>query len=45
LDGEYKTKEFDFAMLIPGFTGAGIKAYDKKAEDILQKYLLQRTIL
>jgi sulfide:quinone oxidoreductase len=34
LDGEEHTKEFDFAMLIPGFAGAGMKAYDKKGEDI-----------
>ena len=34
LDGENKTKEFDFAMLIPGFTGQGIKAFDKKGEEI-----------
>jgi sulfide:quinone oxidoreductase len=37
LDGEYKTKEFDFAMLIPGFAGAGMKAFDKKGEDITSK--------
>ena len=37
LEGEYKTKEFDFAMLIPGFTGAGMKAYDKNGEDISSK--------
>ncbi|MCF6240878.1 MAG: hypothetical protein L3J74_05980 [Bacteroidales bacterium] len=37
LEGEYKTKEFDFAMLIPGFTGAGMKAYDKNGKDITSK--------
>ncbi len=37
LDGEYKSKEFDFAMLIPGFAGAGMKAYDKSGEDITSK--------
>ena len=37
LEGEYKTKEFDFAMLIPGFTGAGMKAFNKKGEDITSK--------
>lgn len=37
LDGEYHTKEFDFAMLIPGFAGAGMKAYDKNNEDISSK--------
>ncbi len=34
LDGEYKTEPFDFAMLIPGFAGAGIKAFNKNDEDI-----------
>jgi len=34
LDGEYHTKEFDFAMLIPSFAGAGMKAYNKLEEDI-----------
>ncbi len=37
LDGEYKSKEFDFAMLIPGFAGAGMKAYDKSGADITSK--------
>ncbi len=34
LDGEEKSVEFDFAMLIPGFAGAGMKAYNKSDEDI-----------
>ena len=34
LKGEFHTKDFDFAMLIPGFTGAGMKAFNKKGEDI-----------
>ncbi len=34
LNGEYHTKEFDFAMLIPGFAGAGMKAYNKENVDI-----------
>lgn len=37
LDGEEKTAEFDFAMLIPGFSGQPIKAFDKKGEDITSK--------
>ncbi len=37
LSGEYKTQEFDFAMLIPGFAGAGIKAFDKENKDITEK--------
>ena len=34
LRGEYHTKQFDFAMLIPGFSGAGMKAYNKQNKDI-----------
>ena len=34
LAGEYKTQEFDFAMLIPGFAGAGIKGFDKEDKEI-----------
>jgi sulfide:quinone oxidoreductase len=34
LDGDYKQESFDFAMLIPGFSGHGMKAYNKNNEDI-----------
>ncbi len=34
LDGEKKSIEFDFSMLIPGFAGAGLKAFNKNDEDI-----------
>lgn len=37
LDGKEHTKEFDFAMLIPGFSGQGFKAFDKNGEDITSK--------
>lgn len=37
LRGEKHIKEFDFAMLIPGFAGAGMKAYDKSGTDISSK--------
>nr|WP_319571458.1 FAD-dependent oxidoreductase [uncultured Draconibacterium sp.] len=37
LDGEEKTVEFDFAMLIPGFSGQPFKAFDKQGEDITPK--------
>jgi sulfide:quinone oxidoreductase len=37
LDGEYKSETFDFAMLIPTFSGHGFKAYDKKGGDITEK--------
>jgi len=34
LDGTYHEHNFDFAMLIPGFAGAGLKAFNKNDEDI-----------
>ncbi len=34
LDGEMKSVGFDFAMLIPAFSGAGLKAFNKAGEDI-----------
>ncbi len=37
LDGEYKTESFDFAMLIPAFSGHGFKAFNKTNEDITEK--------
>lgn len=37
LEGDYKTEEFDFAMLIPSFSGHGFKAYDKVNNDITDK--------
>ncbi len=40
LQGEYKEETFDFAMLIPGFCGQGIKAYDKTDQDITSKVFM-----
>lgn len=37
LDGEYKSEAYDFAMLIPAFSGHGFKAYNKNNEDITEK--------
>jgi sulfide:quinone oxidoreductase len=37
LDGSTHEETFDFAMLIPPFAGAGMKAYDKAGEDITSK--------
>jgi sulfide:quinone oxidoreductase len=34
LDGENKTIDFDFAMLIPAFSGVGLKAVGKNGDDI-----------
>lgn len=37
LEGEQKQEAFDFAMLIPAFSGHGFKAYDKEGGDITEK--------
>ena len=37
LDGDTKSESFDFAMLIPAFSGHGFKAYDKTNQDITDK--------
>ena len=37
MDGERKTQEFDFGMLIPQFTGQDFKALDKNGSDIYEK--------
>ena len=37
LNGEYKTEAFDFAMLIPAFSGHGFQAYDKSGANITEK--------
>ncbi len=34
LDGNSATQDYDFAMLIPGFSGVGLKSYDKEDNDI-----------
>ncbi|NDV17143.1 NAD(P)/FAD-dependent oxidoreductase [Muricauda sp. TY007] len=37
LEGEQKQESFDFAMLIPSFSGHGFKAYDKMGNDITDR--------
>jgi sulfide:quinone oxidoreductase len=37
LDGSFHELPFDFSMLIPPFTGVGLKAYDHSGEDITAK--------
>ncbi len=37
LDGKEHTLDYDFAMLIPGFAGAGLTAKNKQGEDITSK--------
>lgn len=34
LAGDQRTADFDFAMLLPPFTGVGIKAFDRQGADI-----------
>jgi sulfide:quinone oxidoreductase len=45
LRGEKHTKEFDFAMLIPGFSGSGMKAYAKDGTDISEKIFAANTMM
>lgn len=40
LDGEMLSQEFDFAMLIPSFSGVGLTAFDKSGNDITDKMFL-----
>lgn len=37
LDGQQKSIEFDFAMLIPAFSGQDFKAFDKEGKDISER--------
>ncbi len=37
LDGSEGEEDFDFAMLIPPFSGVGMKAFDKEGKDITDK--------
>ena len=37
LDGQFHELEFDFSMLIPPFSGVGLKAHNKVGEDITSK--------
>lgn len=37
LDGKEEKQKYDFAMLIPGFAGAGIKAFDSQDKDITEQ--------
>ena len=37
LEGEFKSETYDFAMLIPSFSGHGFKAYDKNENEITEK--------
>lgn len=34
LDGQFHELDFDFSMLIPPFSGVGLKAFDRQGEDI-----------
>lgn len=37
LEGEKKTLDFDFAMLLPPFNGVDLKAFDAEGDDITEK--------
>ncbi len=40
IDGTMHEESFDFAMLIPQFTGVGLKAYDKAGEEITDELFM-----
>lgn len=40
LNGEERTVDFDFAMLLPPFSGVGLKAFDKKGNDITSELFM-----
>jgi len=40
LDGSEGEETFDFAMLIPAFSGPGFTAFDKKGKDITGKLFM-----
>ena len=40
VDGSTGEESFDFAMLIPPFSGVGLKAYDKAGEEITDKLFM-----
>lgn len=37
IDGEHRSQRFDFAMLIPPFTGVGMRAYDRAGSDVTER--------
>lgn len=37
LEGEHKTQNFDFAMLLPPFAGVGLKAFNRSGEEITEQ--------
>ena len=40
LDGDEREAGFDFAMLLPPFSGVGLKAYDRQGADITSKVFM-----
>ena len=40
LEGEESTVDFDFAMLLPPFTGTGLQAFSKAGEDITSQFFM-----
>ncbi|HUY50112.1 MAG TPA: FAD/NAD(P)-binding oxidoreductase [Streptosporangiaceae bacterium] len=40
LDGQEREQSFDFAMLLPPFSGVGLKAYDRQGADITARLFL-----
>jgi sulfide:quinone oxidoreductase len=40
LDGTQREQEFDFAMLLPPFSGVGLKAFDRAGTDITERMFM-----
>lgn len=45
LTGEEKTVDFDFAMLLPPFTGVEMKAYGREGDDITDKLFMKNAFM
>lgn len=45
IDGTVGTQEFDFAMLLPPFRGANLKAFDAKGKEITEKLFMPNNFM
>jgi sulfide:quinone oxidoreductase len=45
LDGQEREQDFDFAMLLPPFSGVGMTAFDRAGEDITAKLFMPNSFM
>ena len=45
LDGTHREQEFDFAMLLPPFSGVGLKAIDRAGADITERMFMPNAFM